>query len=52
MIDYYYGADFEDESLISDEEGRKLNFRAEINHENGMTVHGMISNENFTPWGV
>jgi hypothetical protein len=52
MEDYYYGADFEDESLISDEEGRKLNFRAEINHENGMTVHGMICNKDLMPWGV
>jgi hypothetical protein len=52
MVDYYYGADFEDESLISDEEGRKLNFRAEINHENGMTVHGMICNKDLMAWGV
>ena len=38
--------------MISDEEGRKLNFRTEINHQNGVTVHGMICNKNYLPYGV
>ena len=54
MADFYFGADFEDESLHCAEDGRKLNFRTEINHVSGETVHGMIckENEELKPWGV
>ena len=54
MKDLYFGADFEDKSLLCTEDGRKLNFCSGINHVNGETVHGMVYKEDgeLKHWGV